>query len=255
MTNTNRILTLDIEGDGLDASRNQELFPEGNHQDPNTQIWCATIAYKDDNNKLITDTYIAKLPNHPRLVKPILWNEDHTIMLRDEIWTSAFHDVETKVPKKINIDNKWLNGCKYEQRIHELDSEWDLISWLVCNLLTYDYMGYNICCKGYGEYNYDYLAIYNSFNRLKANREEDEDSILDIEYLGKRMINAAKEFPAINKLWQETSKQVKCEQRAPNQEYIRWGVKHNMEDSIQLLNLLQKPIAEKNKLDSINEDF
>lgn len=242
MTSTNRILTLDIEGDGLDASRNQELFPEGNHQDPNTQIWCATIAHKDDDNKLITDTYIAKLPNHTRLVK-------------DGIMTKAYHEDSTKVPEKIAVNNKWLNGCEYEQHIFKLYSEWDLIKTLSDMLAVFDMCGYKIYCKGYGKYNYDYLAICNSFNRLKAHKQDASSTEMIIGIVGCGMINAAKEFPEINKLWKETSKQVKSGNWVPNQEYMNWGVKHNIEDAVQLLNILQKPIAQKNKLDSLNGDF
>ena len=238
----NKIMTLDLEGDGLDAEINQKLFPNGNHQDPNTQIWCATIAFKDDNNKLITDTYVAKLPNHTRLVK-------------DEYWTKAYHEDSTKVPKKIVVNNKWLNGCEYEQRIIQMNDEWELIKYLSDSLLTYSYRGYKLYCKGYGKYNYDYLAICNSFNRLRANKPDASDIELDIGIVGCGMINAAKEFPEINSLWQETSKQVKSGNWVPNQEYMNWGVKHNIEDAVQLLNILQKPVAMKNKLDSLNGDF
>lgn len=230
----NKIMTLDLEGDGLDAEINQKLFPTGNHQDPNTQIWCATLAFRDDNNKLNTETYVAKLPNHTREVK-------------DGIMTKAYHEDTTYVPQRI-----WLND-HFIYSIYKQNNELELIRSLTSSLFNYYNMGYKIYCKGYGKYNYDYLAIYNSLNRIG-----DESLAKSFEKLFGNVIgmnNAAEEFPEINKLWKETSKQVKSGEWVDNQRYMSFGIKHNIEDAIQLLNILPKFVDQKNKLDSLNGDF
>lgn len=239
---SNNIMTFDLEGDGLKAEVNQKLFPDGNHQDPNTRLWCATLTYKE-YNKLITETYVAKLPASYRLVK-------------DAVYNNSIHDKATKVPKKVIVKDEWLNGCEYEQHIYELNNEWELIKTVIHHLINADYMGYKIYCKGYGaEYNYDYLALLNSFHRLKADRDLDEVNTIRDELIELRhaLINAITEFPIINNLWRKTPGQVKS--GTPNQEAIRWGVLHNVVDSIQLYNLLEKQIIIKNRLQSIQKDF
>lgn len=228
-----RILTLDLEGDGLSADINQQLFPNDNHQDPNTIIWCATIAYRDDNNKLITNTYVAKLPNHTREVK-------------DGIMTKAYHEDSTYVPKKI-----WSNG-EFHERIKEFKSEFELLNGLTHDLYDLHRNGYKIYCKGYGKYNYDYLAMYNSLNRINKGLASSFDDLFG-KHIG--FNNASELYPEINKHWVETSKQIKTGKWVDNQKYMSCGIKHNIEDAIQLLNILPKYIEQKNKLDSLNEDF
>lgn len=209
------------------------MFPNDNHQDPNTIIWCATIAYRDDNNKLITNTYVAKLPNHTREVK-------------DGIMTKAYHEDSTYVPKKI-----WANG-EFHERINEFKSEFELLCSLTHDLFDLHRNGYKIYCKGYGKYNYDYLAMYNSLNRINKALASSFDNLFG-KHIGIR--NASELYPEINKHWVETSKQIKTGEWVDNQKYMSCGIKHNIEDAIQLLNILPKYIEQKNKLDSLNEDF
>lgn len=227
----NKILTLDLEGDGLDAEINQKLFPDGNHQDPNTQIWCATIALRTEDNSLLTETLVAKLPNHTREVK-------------DGIMTKAYHEDTTNVPNKI-----WANG-EFHERILECEDEFELIIKLLNELHFFQRRGYDIYCKGYGEYNYDYIALSNSIHRIKG---WELDQI--IQTTGIKFHNTSTEFPELEKHWTETAKQVKTGEWKDNKKYMAWGIKHNIEDAIQLLNLIPKYLNIKERTNDLNEDF
>lgn len=227
----NKILTLDLEGDGLSADINQQLFPEGNHQDPNTQIWCATIALRTEDNSLLTETIVSKLPNHTREVK-------------DGIMTKAYHEDSTRIPDKI-----WANG-DWHDRICKCRDEYELIINLLKELSHFQRQGYTIYCKGYGEYNYDYIALANSFMRL---RNTNFDKL--VETVGLKFHNTSTEFPELDKQWVETAKQVKTGEWKDNQKYMACGIKHNIEDAIQLLNLIPKYLNIKERTNNLNADF
>ena len=116
-----KIVTIDIEGDGLSRDLNKKLFPEGGHYDPDTRLWC--ITFTDDKG---TDTYVCKLPTQPRQGR------------------KAYHEAATKVPKEIN-----------GHKVTEVTDYWSFLNTIYLLLKLYKASGYKICFKGYGKYDYD----------------------------------------------------------------------------------------------------
>ena len=249
MTNIKRIATLDIEGDGLSAERNKELFPEGNHQDPNTIIWSATFAYRDDNGKLVNYTLVSKLPNHTREVKHGIYTVAHhkdTTVIPDEVW--AKH-VFNKKPRQEDGERRPVHSCV---------NEFDLIGRVILYAAMLTDRGYKIYCKGYGNHNYDLKAICYSMYRLKG--KATAESVLDIFTQKLPLINATPLIPELNNQWIDTERQIKSGCWEENQLYMKIGIKHNIEDAIQLLNIITnskyiKESAVNERIDSIKEDF
>ena len=95
-----RIVAMDLEGDGLSAQINQKIFPNGNHFDPNTRIWCASIATKvigDSkliHSEILTHTMCAKLNG----TRPII--DDNGRMAG---MTVAEHYLNTVVPQTMHV--------------------------------------------------------------------------------------------------------------------------------------------------------
>lgn len=179
--------TIDIEGDGLYRTLNQKLFPEGNHFDPGTIIWCVTFCDQDYN----TLTLVKKLPETPRHVK-------------DGVYTKAVHYRDSVVPKEIDghVIKEFTDNLEFMKEI----------SW---QIMISDG---KIYAKGYKDYNYDSMLF-----RTYCKRNNFYGDF------------AANFITVVNPtVWEETHGQVKRGQWISNQDYMVTGIRHNIEDAMQL---------------------
>ena len=185
----NEFKTIDIEGDGLAAQINQKLFPEGNHFDPGTIIWCVTVCDQDYN----TMTLVHKLPNKSRPVK-------------DGYWTKAVHYVSSKVPESVD-GHKVIEFTDMKDFLRE-----------VCSVIY----GSKVYCKAYvsGDmvYNYDRTVLDANIDRYNC--------------LGHTVTRNIEAVRVDN--WKRTYNQVKPGQWIDNEQYMINGIRHNIEDAIQL---------------------
>lgn len=227
-----RIVTIDIEGDLGDKARYQKLFPNGNHQDPDTQIWCATLSWYDIDG-IQSKTFVAKLPP-----------KDKQRILKDGKPSGTWHDEETVVK-----DKYYTHKYGWVENVIECDDELGLIAAILSTIM--DLSPKAVYSKGYLSVNYDYTAILNSIKRLKGQDLSDE---IDGLY-HKLFRDATVEFPQINKLWERTSEQIQKGSWEQNQKYMAWGISHNIEDSRQLLELINKLKTEQQRIASIKGDF
>lgn len=182
-----KFMTIDIEGDGLYRTLNQKLFPEGNHFDPGTIIWCVSFCDQDYN----TTTYVKKLSDKPRLVK-------------DGVYTKAVHYKDSVVPKDIE-----------GHEITEFTDTMKFINAIMMKIMMSP--GYTYC-KGYKGYNYDAMLLKSFCDRNN--------------YYGDLAIEYVK--PIEPSVWSETHNQIKSGNWIDNQTYMVNGIKHNIEDAIQL---------------------
>lgn len=185
----NEFKTIDIEGDGLAAQINQKLFPEGNHFDPGTIIWCVTICDQDYN----TTTFVHKLPDKPRPVK-------------NGYCTKAVHYASSKVPESVD-GHKVIEYTDIKDFLRE-----------VCSAI-YDSKVY---CKGYWDgkelYNYDRTVLEANIDRYGC--------------IGHTVTRNIEALRVDN--WKRTCNQVKTGQWIDNEQYMINGIRHNIEDAIQL---------------------
>lgn len=179
--------TIDIEGDGLYRTLNQKLFPEGNHFDPGTIIWCVTFCDQDYN----TLTLVKKLPETPRHVK-------------DGVYTKAVHYRDSVVPKEIG-----------GHVIKEFTDTKEFIKEIFWQIMI---SSGNLYAKGYKEYNYDAMLLKSYFDRHGFHGDIAVSWVKTVE-------------PT---LWEETPKQVKTGQWVSNQDYMVTGIRHNIQDTLQL---------------------
>jgi hypothetical protein len=181
--------TIDIEGDGLAAAINQKLFPEGNHFDPGTIIWCVTVCDQDYN----TITFVHKLPDTPRPVK-------------DGYSTKAVHYKSSKVPESVD-GHKVIEYTNMKDFLRDICSE---------------IYGSKVYCKGYVSgntvYNYDRTVLDANIDRYGC-----------IGHTVTRNIEAVRVDN-----WKRTYSQIKPGQWIDNQTYMINGIRHNIEDAVQL---------------------
>lgn len=243
MYDIKKFIAIDIEGDGLDKSINQKIFPDGCHIDPNTRIWCATIAIRSVATGAInTRTYVTKLNGTRAVIGP---NGRMAGM------TTAEHYKETTIPKQMEtiFGSHEVIECPNEQvLLTRLLSE---INYLTCNLRNY------IWIKGYGEYKYDYMAIINSLDRLFKTDPRYDDKLKELinSVFGAYIYNATTEFPRITVDWPGTTEQISAGRFKDNQTYMNTGIRHNIEDTVQLLNMVERYAKQSNAEESIKEDF
>ena len=243
MYDIKKFIAIDIEGDGLDKSINQKIFPDGCHIDPNTRIWCATIAIKSEaTGRVITRTYVTKLNGTREVIGP---------NGRMAGITTAEHYKETIIPKQMDtvFGLHEVIECSNEQvLLTKLLSE---INYLIINSRNY------IWIKGYGEYKYDYMAIMNSLDRLFKTDSRYNDNLKELIYdiFGKFVYNATTEFPRITVDWPGTTKQISAGSFKDNQTYMNTGIRHNIEDTIQLLNMVERYAKQYNANEAIKGDF
>lgn len=179
--------TIDIEGDGLKSSINQKLFPNGNHFDPDTIMWCITFCDQDYD----TLTLVKKLPPEKRMVHGV-----------KDMLNSSYHEITTVIPKVID-NHEIIEFTDWQEFLKE-------ITWQI--MISEG----DIYSKGYGKYNYDAMV-------LKANYER--NNVYDGVSKLIKSVNPTK--------WDKTFEQVK-NYIVPNQEFTERGIKHNIEDAIQL---------------------
>lgn len=181
---------VDVEADGLSAKVNQKLFPEGNHFDPGSVIWCVTVCDQDYR----TVTLVKKLPETTRLVKP-------------GYYTKAVHYKDTIVPKSVD-----------GHRVIEFTDMKDFIR----NVCSCIYGKVPVYCKGYWDgkelYNYDRMVLEANIERYGC--------------LGRTVAGKIEALRFDD--WKETPKQVKTGQWVSNQDYMVTGIRHNIQDTLQL---------------------
>ena len=166
MIDIKKIVTLDLEGDGLKKEINQKLFPTGCHIDPNTRIWCATFTARIDG-QIRTSTFTTKL-NGTRAVY---------VNGRMSGMTTAEHYDSTVIPTEIDT----VFG---HHQIRAFKDEKDLFVSLIRNLMILGNK-HEIWVKGYNGYKYDYLAIMNSMIRLwpDTNMTKVTEFMNDVPYI------------------------------------------------------------------------
>lgn len=189
----NNIYTIDCEGDGLSKDLNRVVFPDGNHFDPDTRIWCVTIT----NPNFDTYTSVCKIPGTRTL--PNGWT------------TKAYHEPTTKVPNRI-----W--ACGEFHNVIEFTNYNDFL-WNIHNILE---LLPNVHFKGFGSHDYDKELLQVNFKKYN----------IDTIPL-KKMVN-------VNPTrWTKTEEQVHTSDYLPNQDYLNYGIKHNIEDTIQLMRYMK----------------
>lgn len=196
-----RYITLDIEGDGLSQEYNKQVFPEGNHYDKDTRIWCVTF-HNGSTNK----TFVCKLPKTTRRL-PRPYRVGNSICW----YTRAFHEDSTVVPET-------LNGY----RIERIDDYGRFLKRIAEFIETASKLGIIIYFKGYGSYNYDKDALRDNFAKFGIN--------CDLSCLINKSVNN----------WHKTTPQVNSRQHLANQQYMEQGIIHNIEDAKQLFDYCTK---------------
>lgn len=179
--------TIDIEGDG-NTYDNKRLFPEGNHFDPDTIIWCVTFCNQDYE----TITLVKKLPNTTRVIRGVTGTGR----------TRAVHEAKTVIPNEID-----------GHVVKEFTDWQSFLTEIAWEIMITDGPLFS---KGYGKYNYDAMVLKANFER---NARYD---------MASRYIKSVR--PSV---WEETHAQVRKGVK-PNQEYTEDGIRHNIEDAVQL---------------------
>ena len=256
--NKDYIVTIDIEGDALSASRNKQVFPNGCHFDPDTRIWCITItergAYAD---KLHTHTYVHKLPDKVRTL-PRPWWEDGI-----KHWTTiARHERQTRVETMFNKHapefdtyHSQINYSRYTMGEYLAES----IEGIIRNVDKCV-----IICKGYHNkeegkvFNYDRMCLENAISKYISK----DSPFANIKL--RNLLYVIDDNPL------NSSKQINIGDYKDNQSYINAGIKHNIEDSIRLnnwcydnwdnivlpqLNYQLKKLQMVERKQSLNQDF
>lgn len=222
----NRIITIDLEGDGLDKSINQSIFPNGCHLDPNTRIWCCTITW----DKGVSKTLVCKLPSIERAV---VNDEGEVVGL-----TKAVHYDDTVVPETI-----WANGVKHKIDSYNDYKEFIKAIWSLIDVISV--ANGKLYAKGYGKYNYDKLLLEIIFKKFGYEIPDWWDRV---------WVNAG-EDRLVNKLWKETPSQIHSGTYIPNQQYMNYGIQHNIVDSEQLFDVVMKVRQFNNMEEAIKRDF
>ena len=147
-------------------------------------------------------TYVCKLPPTTRI-------------LPDGSHTGSFHLSNTKVPKQY----KTVQIVEIKEYVEFLQE--------ISKILAFaKNTGYAVYFKGYGKYNYDKDMLNHIFNKFGI-------STYGID----NMVNVHKY--TIGK-WPKTHEQVGLYEKKPNQEFICDGIKHNIEDTLQLYNIMNE---------------
>lgn len=247
MINTKRIVTLDLEGDGLKKEINQKLFPTGCHFDPGTRIWCATFTTRKEG-LIRTATYVTKLNGtRPVYVKDANGNDRMAGM------TTAEHYASTVIPTEVKSrfgEHHTIIAC---DTINSLTKQITMALGLLSG-------NYEIWIKGYRDkegnyYKYDQIALLNSLYKLWP---EVDENVIDKQFndtLNVKFRDAAEEFPKLQVNWPGTTEQVQIGDFKDNQTYMNTGIIHNIEDSYQLFTMVERYAKEANANERIKGDF
>lgn len=230
------IITIDIEGDGLDRSINQKLFPKGAHIDPNTRIWSVSFAIRnlyDNPSETSIYTYVCKLPDTVRNV----YDYYGRIIGR----TTAIHEKETKVPKRHKIRLQGHSGAiSWITEIPDYKEFLTKVANIIDNLISRpspidEFKVQPILSKGYGDYNYDYLVLKNACNKH------------GIKFSGSCIVSLS-DIPKLN-----SAKQVSAGHYKLNQEYLLNGIEHNIDDTVLLNDYIYNNLKSNLSLKQINK--
>ena len=128
--------TIDIEGDG-NTTINKRLFPDADHFDPDTIMWCITFCDQDYN----TLTLVKKLPHETRIINGVTGKGR----------TNSYHEISTVIPNSID-NHQIIEFTNWNDYLKE-------ITWQIM------ISSGDIYAKGYGEYNYDAMVLKANFER------------------------------------------------------------------------------------------
>lgn len=236
MIDIKKIVTLDLEGDGLKKEVNQKLFPTGCHFDPGTRIWCATFTTRI-NGQIRTSTLTTKL------------NGTRAIYVNSRMvgMTTAEHYESTVIPTEIDT----VFG---HHKITTYKDEMDLFTKLIRDLMILGNK-YEIWIKGYNGYLYDYIAIMNSMKRLWPVTDMNKVMNFMNNVISIKFRDAAAEFPKLQVNWPGTTEQVQIGDFKDNQTYMNTGIIHNIEDSYQLFTMVERYAKEANAEERMKGDF
>lgn len=145
-------------------------------------------------------TFVCKLPPTTRT-------------LPDGSHTGSFHLESTRVPKSYGTTT-----------IVEIKDYVEFLKEISKILEQAKNTGYKVCFKGYGKYDYDKDMLTHIFNKFGI-------STYGID----TMVNV---YALTKDKWPDTHKQVGLELKKPNQEFICDGIRHNIEDTLQLYNII-----------------
>lgn len=206
-------LVIDLEGDALNKFYNRQVFPNGNHFDPDTRIWCCSIYGGNDN--LVT--YCCKLPSTTRTLPRPYHYIDKKTGKYEECWnTTTKHLESTIIPKKLN-----------EYNITAIDNYEDFLNRINVALEMAKEYNATVYFKGFGlKHDYDYELLKVNFN--KYNITTSNLSVLR---------NAYKDFTIPT--WTPTTAQVQRGKFVENQEYLERGIIHNIEDVQELWEIVK----------------
>lgn len=156
-------------------------------------------------NGFRTVTYVCKLPSEPRCIRPGLF-------------TKAYHALATKIP--YDMDGHHITG---------FETYTGFLTNLYCMLNRAYQSGIKVFFRGYGKYDYDYDTLLRIFTR-----NDIPTDVLEC------MVNWNK--VSRNYVWKNTAAQVKTGQWISNQQYMENGIRHNIEDVIQLYEIIDSTI-------------
>lgn len=204
-----KYITLDCEADGLSKEYNRQVFPEGNHFDPESRIWSVTFCCPDMN----TRTFVSKIP-YTRQLPRYYRHRNGTMMNR----TLAYHNPANVVPKKLVINDGSSHAVKeitgYIQFLIKLR---DIIDKCPCQ----------IAFKGFGTHDYDVELLKVNFDRYRVAYNKD---------MFDKFVNINVPKPS----WKATHGQTQAGRYITNQQYMINGIIHNIEDAIELQEYLNR---------------
>lgn len=148
----------------------------------------------------ITRTYVCKLPNKPR-------------ELPNGMKTKAYHEDATKVPEYIG-----------KHKIKEFRIYSSFIYAIYKSLLQMEELGYKVYFKGYDKFDYDRDMLEMKFKEFNI----PTGTLNNLYNINKEM----------NITWKKTYDQVTTGKWLNNQEYMESGIRHNIEDAIQLYEVI-----------------
>ena len=204
-----KYITLDCEADGLNKEYNRQVFPDGNHFDPESRIWSVTFCRPD----MVTRTFVSKIPSTRQLPR-YYWHKNGTMMNR----TLAYHNPTNVVPKNLIIND----GSS-----HIVKEITDYTEFLIKLRDMIEECPWQIAFKGFGSHDYDVELLKVNFDRYHVAYNKD---------MFNKFVNI--NIPKSN--WKTTHGQTQAGHNIPNQQYMINGIIHNIEDTIELQEYLNK---------------
>ena len=202
-------ITLDCEADGLNKEYNRQVFPDGNHFDPESRIWSVTFCRPD----MATRTFVSMIP-HTRQLPGYYRHKNGTLMNR----TLAYHEITNIVPKNVVINDGSTRA------VNEIT---DYTSYLTKLRDMIESCPLQIAFKGFGSHDYDVELLKVNFDRYNIEYNKDMfDKFVNIN------------IPKSN--WKATHEQTHAGHYITNQQYMVNGIIHNIEDAIELQEYLRK---------------